>query len=146
MYLISVFPCCSVIFPIYGRKYSMKACGKHVGIFLMFFLLHTKLIFPCMQGNFSYVFFSVPYKVNIPMNAGGFKQVPYKEYICWIQVKIHISDQTSLRICNSVEQSKTSLLTYGERIFKLCWVCQSANPIKKSFTPFPLFFCVYPSW
>ncbi len=36
------------------------------------------------------------------MYAGGFKQVLYKEYICWIQVKIHISDQTSLRICNSV--------------------------------------------
>jgi hypothetical protein len=38
------------------------------------------------------------------MYAGGFKQVQYKEYICWIQVKIHISDQTSLRICNSVPQ------------------------------------------
>ncbi len=37
------------------------------------------------------------------MYVGGFKQVLYKEYICWIQVKIHISDQTSLRICNSVE-------------------------------------------
>jgi hypothetical protein len=36
------------------------------------------------------------------MYAGGFKQVLYKESICWIQVKIHISDQTSLRICNSV--------------------------------------------
>jgi hypothetical protein len=36
------------------------------------------------------------------MYAGGFKQVLYKEYICWIKVKIHISDQTSLRICNSV--------------------------------------------
>jgi hypothetical protein len=36
------------------------------------------------------------------MYAGGFKQVLYKEYICWIQVKIHISDQTSLRICNKV--------------------------------------------
>jgi hypothetical protein len=36
------------------------------------------------------------------MYAGGLKQVLYKEYICWIQVKIHISDQTSLRICNSV--------------------------------------------
>ncbi len=46
--------------------------------------------------------FFVPYKVNIPMYAGGFKQVQYKEYICWMQVKIYISDQTSLRICNSV--------------------------------------------
>ena len=35
------------------------------------------------------------------MDAGGLKQVQCKEYICWIQVKIHISDQTSLRICNS---------------------------------------------
>jgi hypothetical protein len=48
------------------------------------------------------MFFFVPYKVNIPMYAGGFKQVLYKEYICWIQVKIPISDQTSLSICNSV--------------------------------------------
>jgi hypothetical protein len=55
-----------------------------------------------MQGNFSYFIFFVPYKVNIPMGAGGFKQVQYKEYICWMQVKIYISDQTSLRICNSV--------------------------------------------
>jgi hypothetical protein len=36
------------------------------------------------------------------MYAEGVKQVLYKEYICWIQVKIHTSDQTSLRICNSV--------------------------------------------
>ncbi len=36
------------------------------------------------------------------MYAGGFKQVLCNEYICWMQVKIHISDQTSLRICNSV--------------------------------------------
>jgi hypothetical protein len=35
------------------------------------------------------------------VDAGGFKQVQCKEYICEIQVKIHISDQTSLRICNS---------------------------------------------
>jgi hypothetical protein len=32
---------------------------------------------------------------------GFFKQVQYKEYISWMQVKIYISDQTSLRICNS---------------------------------------------
>jgi hypothetical protein len=37
------------------------------------------------------------------MYAGGVKQVQYKEYICWMKVKIYISDQTSLRICNSVE-------------------------------------------
>jgi hypothetical protein len=81
LYLISVFPRCSVFFPIYGRKYA---------------------------GEFSLWFFFVPYKVNIPMYAGGFKQVQYKEYICWIQVKIHISDQTSLRICNSVGTSVAS--------------------------------------
>ncbi len=43
------------------------------------------------------------------MYVGGFKQVLYKEYICWIQVKIHISDQTSLRICNSVGMTYTSI-------------------------------------
>jgi hypothetical protein len=74
-----------------------KTCGNFS---LSFILFHTKLIFPCMQGKF-FMFFFVPYKVNIPMYAGRFKQVLYKEYICWIQVKIHISDQTSLRICNS---------------------------------------------
>jgi hypothetical protein len=52
--------------------------------------------------EFSLCFHFVTYKVNIPVDAGGFKQVQCKEYICWIQVKIHISDQTSLRICNSV--------------------------------------------
>jgi hypothetical protein len=36
-YSISVFPGCSVFFPIYGRKYSMNVYGKHVGIFHMFF-------------------------------------------------------------------------------------------------------------
>ncbi len=65
-YLISVFLCCYVIFPIYGRKYSMKACGKHVGIFL----LHTKLIFPCMQENFSYVFFLFHTKLIFPCMQG----------------------------------------------------------------------------
>ena len=58
-------------------------------------------------GNFPCVFFA-PYKVNIPMYAGGFKQVQYKAYICWMQVKIYISDQTSLRICNSVASKKRS--------------------------------------
>ncbi len=41
------------------------------------------------------------------MYAGGLKQVQYKEYICWIEVKIYISDQTSLRICNSVDAQCT---------------------------------------
>jgi hypothetical protein len=94
----------SVFFPINGGKYSMQVklfmqnmwefflvfyfvpykvnIPMHAGeIFYVFFLLHTKLIFPCMQGD---------------LNKS------YKEYIFWIQVKIHISDQTSLRICNSV--------------------------------------------
>ncbi len=31
--------------------------------------------------EFFLVFYFVPYKVNIPMHAGGFKQVLYKEYI-----------------------------------------------------------------
>jgi hypothetical protein len=39
---------------------------------------------------------------NIPVYARGFNQVHCKEYIFWIQVKIHISDQASLKICNSV--------------------------------------------
>ena len=58
-------------------------------------------------AEFFLCYFFVPYKVNIPMD-GGFKQVQYKEYICWMQVKIYISDQTSLRICNSVEQKNES--------------------------------------
>jgi hypothetical protein len=44
------------------------------------------------------------------MDAGGLKQVQCKEYICWIQVKIHISDQTSLRICNSADALITTRL------------------------------------
>jgi hypothetical protein len=52
------------------------------------------------------------------MYAGGFKQVLDKEYICWIQVKIHISDQTSLRICNSVCRAGTTTLCYI-RLFPL---------------------------
>jgi hypothetical protein len=62
---------------------------------------------PMYAGEFFLCYFFVSYKVNIPMFAGGFKQVQYKEYICWMQVKIYISDQTSLRICNSVKQSRT---------------------------------------
>lgn len=65
--------------------------------------------------EFFLVFYFVPYKVNIPMYAGGFKQVLYKEYICWIQVKIHISDQTSLRICNSVLTSAAQVLIHCKK-------------------------------
>jgi hypothetical protein len=64
-------------------------------------------------GEFFLCYFFVPYKVNIPMYEGGFKQVQYKEYICWMQVKIYISDQTSLRICNSVVLS-VCLPHYGD--------------------------------
>ncbi len=76
--------------------------GKHVGIFLCFFLPPYKVNIPMYAGEFFLCYFLVPYKVNIPMYARGFKQVQYKEYICWMQVKIYISDQTSLRICYSV--------------------------------------------
>ncbi len=48
------------------------------------------------------------------MYAWGVKQVLYKEYICWIQVKIHVSDQTSLRICNSVHQEEDVYCIYGK--------------------------------
>jgi hypothetical protein len=44
------------------------------------------------------------------MYAGGLKQVQYKEYICWMQGKIYISDQTSMRICNSVDRRHTRRL------------------------------------
>ena len=54
MCLISVFPCWSVFFPIYGRKYSMKVklfMENMWEFFYVFYLFHTKLIFPCMQGD-----------------------------------------------------------------------------------------------
>ncbi len=75
-----VFPSWSVFFPFYGRKYSMKLklfmenmwefflvfyfvpykvnIPMHAGeLFYVYFLFHTKLIFPCMQGelNKSYI-------------------------------------------------------------------------------------------
>ncbi len=56
-----------------------KTCGNFPYVFILF---HTKLIFPWMSGDL--------------------KKSNRRENICWIQVKIHISDQTSLRICNSV--------------------------------------------
>jgi hypothetical protein len=79
----------------------MNVYGNHAGIFHIFFAPY-KVNIPMYSGEFFLCYFFVPYKVNIPMYAGGFKQVQYKEYICWMQVKIYISDQTSLRICNSV--------------------------------------------
>ncbi len=53
--------------------------------------MKVKLFIEIMWEFFLVIYF-VPYKVNIPMYAG---EVLYKKYICWIQVKIHISDQTS---------------------------------------------------
>ncbi len=44
------------------------------------------------------------------MHVWGFKQVQQKENIFWIQGKIQISDQTSLRICNSVQETLQDLL------------------------------------
>jgi hypothetical protein len=67
----------------------------------MIFFAPYKVNIPMYAGEFFLCYFFVPYKVNIPLYAGGFEQVQYKEYICWMQVKIYISDQTSLRICKS---------------------------------------------
>ncbi len=52
------------------------------------------------------------------MYAGGFKQVQYKEYICWMQVKIYISDQTSLRICNSVPSKSRRVIVSAIYVFE----------------------------
>jgi hypothetical protein len=66
----------------------MNVYRNHVGIFHMFFLAPYKVNIPIYAWEFFLCYFFVPYKVNIPMYAGGFKQVQYKEYICWMQVKI----------------------------------------------------------
>jgi hypothetical protein len=81
---------------------------------LCFFAPYNKANIPMYAGEFFLYYFFVLYKVNIPMYAGGFKQVQYKEYICWMQVKIYISDPTSLRICNSVEILKRPKLELPE--------------------------------
>jgi hypothetical protein len=70
--------------------------------FSIYFLTSYKANIPMYAREFFLCYFFVPCKVNIPMYARGFKQFLYKEYICWMQVKIYISDQASLRICNSV--------------------------------------------
>jgi hypothetical protein len=44
--------------------------------------MKVKLFMEKCRGIFLCVLF-VPYKVNIPMYAGGFKQVLYKEYTGW---------------------------------------------------------------
>jgi hypothetical protein len=56
------------------------------------FLPHTKFKFPCMQGNFSYVFLFHT-KLIFPCMQGDLKKSNTKEYICWMQVKIYISDK-----------------------------------------------------
>ncbi len=58
------------------------------------------------------------------MYAGGFKQVLYKEYICWIQVKIHISDQTSLRICNSARITSLTIVRIFLVVVLWLYCCQ----------------------
>jgi hypothetical protein len=48
-------PCCSVFFSYLWKEIfneGKAVYGKHVGIFLMFFVFHTKFIFPCMQRDF----------------------------------------------------------------------------------------------
>jgi hypothetical protein len=77
--------------------------------FFLIFFAPYKVNIPMYAGEFFLCYFFVPYKVNIPMYEGGFKQVQYKEYICWMQVKIYISDQTSLRMCNSAVLKQISL-------------------------------------
>jgi hypothetical protein len=77
--------------------------------YLCFHFVPYKVNIPMYAGEFLLCYLFVPYKVNIPVNAGGLKQVQCKEYICWKQVKIHISYQTSLRICNSVDIRKVYL-------------------------------------
>jgi hypothetical protein len=97
--VFSILPCIKFqsspvvlcFFPICGRKYSINVYGNHVGIFHMSFFAPYKVNIPMYSGEFFLCYFFVPYKVNIPMYAGGFKQVQYKEYICWMQVKIYIS-------------------------------------------------------
>jgi hypothetical protein len=83
MYSISVFPCCSVFFPIYGRKYSMK----------------IKLFMENMW-EFSLCFHFVPYKVNIPMNAGEFFYVIYlfhtKLIFPWMQGNLNKSNVSNI--------------------------------------------------
>jgi hypothetical protein len=62
------------------------------------------------------------------MDAGGFKQVQYKEYICWMQVKIYISDQTSLRICNSVLIHTGDYFYKSFRLYSLGWQNLTIHP------------------
>ncbi len=79
MYLISVFPCWSVFFPIYWRKYSRK----------------VKLFMENMW-EFSLCFHFVTYKVNIPMCAGEFFYVIYlfhtKLIFPWMQGDLNKSN------------------------------------------------------
>jgi hypothetical protein len=83
--------------------------------FSICFFAPCKVNIPMYAGEFFLCYFFVPYKVNIPMYAGGFKQVQYKDCICWMQVKIYISDQTSLRICNSAMTKNEQLTLLSQR-------------------------------
>ncbi len=102
------FFCCSARFRWSRHQPGYIQGGQEVGRDYLLLGIHVRRIPERHKSEYSHAcrgiflcFYFVPYKVNIPMHAGGFKQVIYKEYICWIQVKIYISDQTSLRICNS---------------------------------------------
>ncbi len=90
------------VFSYLWKEIFHECLWKSCVNFAYVFFAPYKVNIPMYSGEFFLCYFFVPYKVNIPMYAGGFKQVQYKEYICWMQVKIYISDQTSLRICNSV--------------------------------------------
>ena len=93
------------VFSYLWKEIFHECLWKSCGNFPYVFFAPYKVNIPMYAGEFFLCYFFVPYKVNIPMDAGGFKQVQYKENICWMQVKIYISDQTSLRICNSVDAS-----------------------------------------
>ncbi len=57
----------------------------------------------CMElcGNFTYGFFLLN-TCKVSLVIRGIKTSPIEGKYCWIQGKIHMSDQASLRICNSV--------------------------------------------
>ncbi len=59
-------------FPIYGRKYSMKAklFMENMWEFSLWFFAPYKVNIPMCAGEFFLCYFFVPYKANIPMYAG----------------------------------------------------------------------------
>jgi hypothetical protein len=58
------------VFSYLWKEIFHEGKAVYVGIFLMLFLPHTKLIFPCMQGNFSYVIFLFHTKLIFPCMQG----------------------------------------------------------------------------